>query len=426
MKRVSSALCAVVLLIVLAAGMVMPVEAVDMEFNFRGTVGEMAYFIVMSDVNDEIVKAKVYNGVIPGMELDVAGGVTLGVVGTPTSEGEFSIFVTLVTKNMGEQDVQINVTIYPAPVSEDPPSDGTPKITKHPTDEKVVAGDSAVFIARAENVRQYNWVIAIADAEIDCKDLEIYLGGKIKVSGYNTERLELKNIPDTLNDAYVWCRFVGAEETVSSNAAKISVVSAKDATPVVTKHPTDETVVEGGEAVFIAKAKYAQSYLWRLVSPNGIKYDCVNAPDTFKGLEVYGADTERIVLKNIPIELNGYRIYCRFTAGDTISSDMAKLIVKEKPAETEPPTNPPTQPPTEAPTQAPTTPPTEKPTEAPENVYTEQNTHIPENTPDNDQTDKGGGSTTLILVAIISATIVAVAGIAAFVILKLKGPNRNS
>ncbi len=361
----------------------------------------------------------------------MAGGVTLGLVGTPTSEGEFSIFVTLVTKNMGEQDVRINVTIYPAPVSEDPPSDGTPKITKHPTDEKVVAGDSAVFIARAENVRQYNWVIAIADAEIDCKDLESYLGGKIKVSGYNTERLELKNIPDTLNDAYVWCRFVGAEETVSSNAAKISVVSAKDATPVVTKHPTDETVVEGGEAVFIAKAKYAQSYLWRLVSPEGIVYDCEDAPKTFKGLKVYGADTERIVLKNIPIELNGYRIYCRFTAGDTASSDMAKLIVKEKPAETEPPTNPPTQPPTEAPTEAPTTPPTEKTTEAQSKDSAETESDNKKDVPDNtnhnqNDTDDQGGSTTLIFVAIISATIVAVAGIAAFVILKLKGPNRNS
>ena len=425
MKRVSSALCAIVLLIVLAAGMAIPVEAADMEFNFHGTVGEMAYFIVMSDVDDQILKAKVYNGVIPGMELDVAGDVTLGVVGTPTSEGEFSFFVTLVTKNMGEQDVQINVTVYPAPVSEDPPTDGTPKITKHPTDEKVVAGDSAVFIARAENVRQYNWVIAIADAEIDCMDLESYLGGTIKVSGYHTERLELKNIPDTLDDAYVWCEFVGAEETVSSKAATISVVSEKDATPVITKHPTNETVEEGGQAIFIAKAKYAQSYLWQLVSPDGIVYDCEDVPKTFKGLEIYGADTERIVLKNIPIELNRYRIYCRFTAGDTVASDMAKLTVKEKPAETEPPTNPPTQPPTEAPTEAPTVPPTEKPTEAPQEVSTKPNSHIPENTPDNDQTDKGGGSTTLIIVAIISATIVAVAGIAAFVVLKLKGPKQR-
>jgi hypothetical protein len=283
-----------------------------------------------------------------------------------------------------------------------------------------VEGESATFIARADNVVSYVWEIAIADASIDCKDLPSYLGKGVKVSGYNTDTLVISNIPKELDGAYVWCQFVNRDGSVTSMAAKLTVIAEEDATPVVTKHPTDETVEEGGEAVFVAKAKYAQEYLWRFVSPEGITYDCADAPDTFKGLQVSGADTERIVLKNIPVELDGYRIYCRFTAGDVVSSNMAKLYVTEKP------TVPPTEEPTEAPTEEPTETPTEEPTE-------ETKANSDKNTANKDMsgkanknqkdTDSPGSNTALIIVGIIAATVVALAGIAAFVILKLKGKN---
>ena len=79
---------------------------------------------------------------------------------------------------------------------------------------------------------------------------------------------------------------------------------------------------------------------------------------------------------------------------------------------------------TEASTEAPTEAPAEEPTEA-----TKANSD--KNTPDKDMSDKTnknqkdtdsqGNNTALIIVAIIAATVVALAGIAAFVFLKLKG-----
>ena len=412
MRKIGRILAVVLLLSLFLGTAAIPAEAVDREYNFIATEGETTYLIIMSDAYDEITSAKIYNGVIPGLELDVAGGATLGLVGVPTTDGEFSVFITLTTKKLGTIDIRVNVNVNPAAPS------GLPVVTKDPTGETVVEGESATFVARADNVDSYVWEIAIADASIDCADLPAYLGKGVKVSGHNTNTLVISNIPKELDGAYVWCQFVNAEGSVTSMAAKITVIPEEDATPVVTKHPTDETVEEGGEAVFVAKAKYAQEYLWQFVSPEGITYDCADAPGTFKGLQVSGADTERIVLKNIPAELDGYRIYCRFTAGDVVSSNMAKLYVTEKPTE------PPTEEPTEAPTEKVTEAPTEEPTEA-----TKANSD--KNTPDKDMSDKTnknqkdtdsqGGNTTLIIVAIIAATVVALAGIAAFVVLKLKG-----
>lgn len=416
MKRACRVFGLMMVIVILSGLLAVPAAAADWEYTFTGTVGETAYFVITSNAYDEILEANLYNGSIPGMELNVAGGVTLGLAGVPTTAGEFTVYIMLTTKELGIIDIKVVVTIEPSSVTS-----GTPVVTKNPTGETVVEGESATFIARADNVRQYVWEIAIADASIDCSELESYIGKGIKVSGWDTDTLVISNIPVELDGAYVWCQFVGAEESVDSKAVEIKVIPQEDATPVVTKNPTDETVEEGGEAVFIAKAKYAQSYLWQLVSPDGKVYNCKDAPKTFSGLKVSGADTERIVLKNIPLELDGYRILCKFTAGEEVSSKSAKLNVTPKP--TEPTTEPPTEETTEATTEATTEPPvettTEAPTEAP--VTTEKVTEPPEPEKEEQRESGSGGGVALIIVAIIAVTVVAVAGIAGFVILKLKG-----
>lgn len=419
MKKISQVFSFILLFTLLLGQVAVPAEAADLEYNFVATVGETTYLIIISDAYDEITEAKIYNGVIPGLELDVAGGATLGLVGVPTTDGEFTVFIELTTQKTGTRDIKVTVAVNPADPS------GLPVVTKDPTGETVVEGESATFIARADNVTSYVWEIAIADASIDCADLSSYIGKGIQVSGYDTDTLVISNIPKELNDAYVWCQFVNADGSVCSTAAKITVIAEKDATPVVTKHPTDETVEEGGEAVFVAKAKYAQEYLWQFVSPDGITYDCADAPGMFSGLKVSGANSERIVLSNIPLELNGYRIYCRFTAGDTAASNMAKIYVTEK-SETEPPTEETTEAPTEASTEASTEEPTDARSEAFKGVSTETKTDNQENVPDkagreHETADDQNGNDVLIIVAIVAAAAVAVAGITAFVILKLRG-----
>ena len=427
MKRLCSMLCAVMLLVALFGAVVQPARAADQEYTFYGTVGETEYFIIHSNAYDRILEAKIYNGVIPGMSLDVSGEATLGLVGVPTTDGEFKVFITMKTEGLGTVDIKVTVYINPA----EPSSDGTPVVTKNPTGETVVEGESATFIARANNTRQYCWQIAIADACIDVKDLPSYIGKGVKVSGWNTEKLVIENIPKELDGAYIWCQFVGAETSVDSTAAVLMVVPLEDATPEITKHPTGETVEEGGEAVFVAKAKYAQDCLWQLVTPDGNLYDCDYIENYFSGLKVTGATTERITLSNIPLELNGSRLRCFFSAGYTVASDYAKLTVTEKPEE--PSTEAPTEEPTEEPTEAPT-----KPTKTTEPESDKKDSDKSKNDKNNkDEAEKepiatlpaknsdGSGSSVLLIVIVISVAAVAIAGIAGFTILKLKNANRE-
>ena len=439
MKRVCSLLCAVILITVFLSAMVQPVRAVDREYTFYGTVGETEYFIIHSNAYDEILEAKIYNGGVPGMWLEVSGGATLGLAGEPTTDGEFKVFITMRTEGLGTVDIKVTVYINPA----EPSSDGTPVVTKNPTGETVVEGESATFIARADNVRQYCWQFALADASLDASELAGYIGRGVKVSGWNTEKLVIENIPKELDGLYVWCQFVGAETSVDSTAAVLTVVPLEDASPVVTKHPTSETVEEGSEAVFVAKAKYAQEYLWRLVTPDGDTYDCDYIHNYFPGLKVTGATTERITLSNIPLELDGSRLYCMFTAGYTVASDKATLFVTEKATmpPTEEPTEEPTEPSTETATESPTESSTETVTESPNEPSDEAPTEKPSEAstegaePSRDYSDKingtnrkdktDNGSNTLIIVLIVSIAAVTVAAIAAFTILKLRAGSRS-
>lgn len=411
MKRITSILSVLFLLVALFAGSVPGARAADWEYTFTGNVDQTENFVITSNPADEIFEARIYSGEIPGMSLNAADKVTLSLTGVPTTAGTYTVYIHMNTHYLGDVDIKVTVIINPAITS------GTPKVTKNPTGEEVVEGESATFIARADNVRQYRWQIAIADASMDIQDMPEYLGKNVKVTGYDTEKLVISNIPLELDDAYIWCTFVGVEESVDSKAAVLTVIPEEDATPEVTKDPTDETVDEGGRAVFIAKAKYAQSYQWELLSPQGITFQWDEAVKNFPDLKITGGDAEKIILTDIPAALDGFRLRCKFTAGKEVYSKYATLHVEVE--ATEPPTEEPTEEVTEAPTEEPSEAPTEAPTEEP----TEQ-TDPPKPTSGKTEAprEEGGGIpiTTLLVILIIAIAAVSIAGIVAFTILKLK------
>lgn len=385
----------------------------EADYTFYGDAGSTEYFVITSDETDVILEAYIESGSIPGMELNVASDVTLGLVGVPTADGEYHLSIYYSTRDHGDFLIQVTVYINPGSTAS-----GTPTVTKNPTGENVVEGDSATFIARADNVKQYVWHIAIADASLTADELEDYVGEGLKVSGEDSDTLVLSNIPMTMDDAYIWCQFVGTEESVDSTAATLTVTAAKDAKPVITKNPTDETIEEGGRAVFIAKAKYTQSYLWYLVDRDGAAIAITDAVHAYPQLKVTGADTEKLVLENIPAELDGHGVYCSFTAGKVVTSETAYLHVTANP-ETQPTAEEATEPSAEATTEA-----TEEPaetTEEPTKAPTEEPTEAPAET-EPEKEEKKGGSNTLLIVCIICFAVVAVAGIAAYVILQLRDP----
>ena len=84
----------------------------------------------------------------------------------------------------------------------------------------------------------------------------------------------------------------------------------------ITKHPTGETVNVGGKATFIARADGAAAHQWRIVRNDGSNnfYRADEAPSYINGLQVYGADTDTLVLSNIPASMNGMNVICVFYA----------------------------------------------------------------------------------------------------------------
>ncbi len=134
--------------------------------------------------------------------------------------------------------------------------------------------------------------------------------------------------------------------------------------PEITKHPTDETVKAGGSCMFVAKYKNALWAVWHFVSPDGktdMDYKSINTQ--FPTLEVVNGMYSGMTLNNIPFEMNGWRVYCRYSNRDAYAdTNMALITVLPNPSPSPAPTQAPTPAPTAEPTPEPIPEPTPEPT----------------------------------------------------------------
>ena len=106
--------------------------------------------------------------------------------------------------------------------------------------------------------------------------------------------------------------------------------------PIAIKSPSSETVEEGGWCSFVVSSMYAAEEEWWAQSPDG-KVDLAlkDIGATFPGLVVVGADTDGLILRNIPYEMDGWQIYCYHWNVNRISyalSGKATLTVIQDPA----------------------------------------------------------------------------------------------
>jgi hypothetical protein len=82
----------------------------------------------------------------------------------------------------------------------------------------------------------------------------------------------------------------------------------------VYKHPYGENVVAGGKAMYIAKAANATGITWYVADKDANTiYKLDDAPSHFNGLEiVYNSTKQEVTLKNIPEEMNGWKVQAEF------------------------------------------------------------------------------------------------------------------
>lgn len=395
----------------------LPVSVSATAVSYTATVGEgFSYEFYRNDA-DTVNSATIVSGTAAGVGIAVIDNCAVSVTGTPSAAGTYELSVSIDTLNSGVLQYTISLTVQDAP----PASTGIPVITKHPGGETVFETDSPVFIANADNATAYAWELLTADGTtIPCGNLAAAYAG-LTVTGFDTNTLQLGNIPLALNGSKVRCCFVGTEQSVYSDYASITVRSAKEAKPVVTKNPTSEKVKEGGLCQFVARAKYAQYYDWELISPDGTYYEADAIEGIFEGIKVSGEYSDTLTLRNIPAELDGFRVRCKFFSASVTASQPAYLYVipnqetTEATEETTAPAEEATEAATtEAPAEVDTTPtePATEQTEAP--AQTEApvvETPVPE---------ENSGSTATVPVVAVCASVVALAAIAAYVILKMK------
>ena len=414
MKKANRILSVLLLLALLIGTLPITVFAAESK-SFTGTQGEYEVFQIFQDAEDFVNSALVTSGNVPGMSVSIYSDTNVLLEGTPTEAGSYTLEMTVNTHYLGDINFVLTITIEPPA----PDPNGTPVVTKNPTKEEVVEGESATFIARADYAKQYEWVMISDDAaigEVPCSGLK-NIFPTLTVSGYDTEALTLTNIPVTMDGCEFYCRFVGTEESVKSKTAKLTVLSKDDVKPKITKEPTDEKVDEGGRAVFVAKADYVKSYTWKMVSPDDVTYNVADAASQFPGLKVTGADSEKLVLEKIPAELDGYRFYCVFTGSEQVEGKKAKLTVI--PEETEATTEATTEPTEE--TTVDTAPSEDLPEDTVPQETQEQT--VPPTVADKDADDsqEPGDSMLMIFVILVGIAVIAVAAIVVVLLAMLKG-----
>lgn len=98
----------------------------------------------------------------------------------------------------------------------------------------------------------------------------------------------------------------------------------------ITKPPYGETVNEGDDATFIARAEGYQGLIWMFVSADGSTvWQNDEAINAFPGLEMAGVETEELKLISIPFSMNGWFVRAKFIDqdGNYVLSDPAEITV---------------------------------------------------------------------------------------------------
>lgn len=167
-----------------------------------------------------------YNGSIPtGLQLSYIGA-DVYLAGTPTSTGNYTAEINMQTEG-GAVSFTLTITVAEAstPVQTAAPiqTNQRPVITKNPTGETVEVGGTAQFVARADGATSFVWRIVSADTTntVTASEAPAYFG--VQVSGQDTERLTLSNIPKSMNGWAVECKFTNAAGSSYTTGAIITV-----------------------------------------------------------------------------------------------------------------------------------------------------------------------------------------------------------
>lgn len=100
--------------------------------------------------------------------------------------------------------------------------------------------------------------------------------------------------------------------------------------PTMVKHPGSETIPEGGMVSFVAYASCVNKSEWHIMAPDGSFYSVDAFADAFPGIAIESS-FDKLNIGPIPMELDGYKVCCKFTGpGGTITSSYATITVEPR------------------------------------------------------------------------------------------------
>lgn len=215
-----------------------------------------------------------------------------------------------------------NITVIPndstVPSGGSSPNTGygvvsTPTITKQPAGTKLLEGQSATLSVGATCANlgngvalQYQWYVSSTNSAATATPIP-----NASSATYTT--------PPMSGDKYYLVAVWSTNGSTNSSIVYSNIVAVTYGTNqlAITKHPTGETVKAGESALFIARADNAVKREWRIVSKDTTRtVPASQAAFYFNGLGVSGETTDTLSLTNIPADMNGWSVECKFTGAD--------------------------------------------------------------------------------------------------------------
>ena len=119
------------------------------------------------------------------------------------------------------------------------------------------------------------------------------------------------------------------EPTASPTTSPTAAPTATPSIPVITKHPTGESIRAGGAAMFIARADNYSWCAWRFYDKEGAEIVFDKIWGYFPNLRVSGGNGEEFTISNVPLDMNGWSVACLFSSedGDWEYTSKAKITV---------------------------------------------------------------------------------------------------
>lgn len=298
--------------------------------------------------------------------------------------------------------------------NETTPTPGAPTVTKDPTGETVVEGETALFVARADNADKIVWYLVNRDSSVwlDESDYQTRFPG-LRASGWSTDTLKLEKIPLELDGWFARAEFIGKGGTTLSKPAEIIVEEKTVRTPNISRQPKN---------LDINDMSFDKSLSVSAEAPDGgslsYQWYCCESGKMGDMRPITGATSRTYT----PELIAGTMYYCvgvRNTKYDLRTDELMSDIVSVKytPSQTEP---------TAAPTGEATQPATEE-TEAPATEESTEFTFPPTEPEEEEPTGKKGSGLLTVLWIITGLLAVATAAVAYFLFLyKPKGGKYSS